>query len=144
MKIIIGSDHGGFGLKKELEGVLDELGVEFEDVGCHDESSVDYPDFAHRVASGVAEGTFERGILVCGTGQGMAMAANRHRRVRAALCSDTFTAEMARAHNDANVLCLGGRVIGGGLAGRILRAFLQTEFEAGRHSRRVDAIEREG
>lgn len=144
MRIIIGSDHGGFGLKKELERVLESMGVELEDVGCYDESSVDYPDYAHRVASSVAGGEFDRGILICGTGQGMAMAANRHRGVRAALCSDSFTAEMARSHNDANVLCLGGRVIGPGLAGRILRAFIETEFEAGRHSRRVDAIEQEG
>ena len=143
MRIIIGSDHGGFELKKELERALDEWGVEYEDVGCHDVSSVDYPDFAHLVATAVAEGRFETGLLVCGTGQGMAMAANRHQGVRAALCTDDFTAGMARAHNNANVLCLGGRVIGPGLASSILRTFLDTEFEAGRHERRVTAIERE-
>lgn len=140
-KIIIGSDHGGFELKRELVKVLEDRGLEVEDVGCHDTSSVDYPEYAHRVASAVSHGEAAFGLLVCGTGQGMAMSANRHPGVRAALCTDDFTARMARAHNDANVLCLGGRVVGPGLAASILRAFLDTEFEGGRHGRRVAAVE---
>lgn len=143
MRFIIGSDHGGLGLKLELRRVLDEREVEYQDIGCHDTTSVDYPDYAHQVAAAVAEGVYPRGLLVCGTGQGMAMAANRHRGVRAALCTDVFTARMARAHNDANVLCLGGRVVGPGLAAAILEAFLETEFDGGRHQGRVQAIEPE-
>jgi ribose 5-phosphate isomerase B len=143
MKMIIGSDHGGFELKRALVKNLEAWGVELEDLGCHDTNSVDYPDFAHQVASAVIEGRATFGLLICGTGQGMAMSANRHPGVRAALCTDTFTAQMARAHNDANLLCLGGRVVGPGLAESILRAFIDTPFEGGRHQRRVDAIELE-
>jgi len=143
MKIIIGSDHGGFELKEELKRALDDWGVEHHDVGCHDTSSVDYPDIAHQVATAVAEGRFERGVLVCGTGIGMSIAANRHRGVRAALCSDCYTAEMTRAHNDANLLCLGGRVVGPGLAVKILRTFLDGAFDGGRHARRVDKLDPE-
>ena len=143
MRLIIGSDHGGLQLKLELRRLLDERDVEYLDIGCHDATSVDYPDYAHQVAAAVVEGGFDLGVLVCGTGQGMAMAANRHPGVRAALCTDVFSARMARAHNDANVLCLGGRVVGPGLARAVLEAFLDTGFEGGRHVARVSSIELE-
>lgn len=143
MNVIIGSDHGGFELKRTLIGALEEWGIEHHDVGCHDTSSVDYPDFAHDVASAVAEGRYDFGVLICGTGIGMSIAANRHRGVRAALCADCFTAEMTRAHNDANVLCLGGRVVGPGLATKLLKVFLDGSFEGGRHSRRIEKLDPE-
>lgn len=141
MPIVIASDHGGYELKTELEKALKARGLEVEDLGCHSAESVDYPDYAHRLAEAVAEGRFELGVLVCGTGIGVSIVANRHRGVRAALCSDTFSARMARAHNDANVLCLGGRVLGVGLATDVLLAFLDGSFEGGRHGRRVAAME---
>lgn len=143
MNVIIGSDHGGYDLKKALTEALTEWGIEHHDVGCHDRSSVDYPDLAHEVSAGVADGRYEFGVLVCGTGIGMSIAANRHRGIRAALCADCYTAEMTRAHNDANVLCLGGRVVGPGLAIRILKIFLDGTFEGGRHSRRIDKMDPE-
>jgi len=139
--IAIASDHAGFALKQELLDGLRQRGVIVSDLGCHDGTSVDYPDFAHLLARGIVDGKFARGILVCGTGIGMCIAANRHRGVRAAVCSDTFSARMTRLHNDANVICIGSRVVGGGLAGDIVDIFLATEFEGGRHSRRVDKIE---
>lgn len=139
--IAIASDHAGFALKQELVAALTQRGLNVHDLGCHDTSSVDYPDFAHLLARGVADGKFAKGILVCGTGIGMSIAANRHRGVRAAVCSDTFSARMTRLHNDANVICIGSRVVGGGLAADIVDIFLATEFEGGRHSRRVDKIE---
>jgi ribose 5-phosphate isomerase B len=137
----IACDHGGFELKKALSAWMRERGIAFEDLGTDGSASVDYPDFAHRLASGVASGTYDRGILVCGTGLGMSMAANRHPGVRAALCSEPFSAAMARRHNDANVLCLGGRVTGPELAFEILDRFLSTGFDGGRHSRRIGKIE---
>ncbi len=140
-KVAIASDHAGFALKQQLVGALKEWSVAYEDLGCHDESSVDYPDYAHAVATGVAGGKFTRGILVCGTGIGMCMSANRHRGVRAAVCSEAFSARMTRLHNDANVICVGARVVGVGVARDIIEAFLKTEFEGGRHSRRVDKID---
>lgn len=140
--IAIGSDHAGFQLKSLVADILRAAGIAVEDLGTDDASSVDYPDFAHRVAAAVAGGTAERGVLICGTGIGMSMAANRHPGVRAALCHDAYTAEMARRHNDANVLCLGARVVGEGVAEQVLRIFLETPFEGGRHQRRVDSIER--
>lgn len=143
MNVIIGSDHGGFDLKETLIGSLTEWGIEHHDVGCHDRSSVDYPDFAHEVAAAVVDGRYDFGVLVCGTGIGMSIAANRHRGIRAALCADCFTAEMTRAHNDANVLCLGGRVVGPGLAVSILKIFLAGTFEGGRHGLRVDKLDPE-
>lgn len=139
--IAIASDHAGFALKQQLVDALKEWGVAFEDLGCHDESSVDYPDFAHAMSKGIVGGKFSRGVLVCGTGIGMCMSANRHRGVRAAVCSDTFSARMTRMHNDANIICLGSRVVGAGLARDIVELFLKTEFEGGRHSRRIDKIE---
>ncbi|MEM7136595.1 MAG: ribose 5-phosphate isomerase B [Myxococcota bacterium] len=137
--LIIGSDHAGLDLKRNLATVATELGYEIRDVGTHTSDSTDYPDYAHQVAAAVAQGD-GLGLLVCGTGIGMSMTANRHRGVRAALCGDIFSAGMARQHNDANVLCLGARVTGPGLAEAILRAFLQSTFEGGRHQRRVDKI----
>jgi ribose 5-phosphate isomerase B len=140
-RIAIGSDHAGFDLKEALEKALSEQGYDVADQGTHDLSSTDYPDYAHPVARAVVEGQADLGVLVCGTGIGMAMAANRHRGVRAAVCSEPFSARMARAHNDANVLCIGARVVGPGLALEMLEAFLGTDFEGGRHNRRVGKIE---
>ncbi|MGD8860735.1 MAG: ribose 5-phosphate isomerase B [Myxococcales bacterium] len=137
----MGSDHAGLELKQALRPVAEELGFEVKDVGTHDTASCDYPDFAHAVARGVAAGDYRFGVLVCGTGLGMSYAANRHRDIRAALCTETFAARMSREHNDANVLCMGARVIGAGVAGDVLRAFLTSEFEGGRHARRVAKIE---
>lgn len=141
IKLAIASDHAGFVLKQQLVDALNEWAVAYEDLGCHNEVSVDYPDFAHAVATGIASGKFSRGILVCGTGIGMSMSANRHRGVRAAVVSESFSARMTRLHNDANVICLGARVVGVGVARDIVEAFLKTEFEGGRHSRRIDKIE---
>jgi ribose 5-phosphate isomerase B len=141
LPIALGSDHAGFALKRELQAFLAKRGESVVDVGCHDEQSCDYPDFAHALATGLREGRYRMGILVCGTGVGMSMAANRHAGVRAALCSDEFTARMAREHNDANVLCVGSRVVGPGLAQEIVRAFLEGRFEGGRHARRVGKID---
>lgn len=139
--LIVGSDHAGLELKRELAKVASELGYEVRDVGTHTSDSTDYPDYAHQVASAVAAGE-GLGLLVCGTGIGMSMTANRHPGVRAALCGDVFSAIMAREHNDANVICIGGRVVGPGLASEILKAFLGARFEGGRHERRVHKIER--
>jgi ribose 5-phosphate isomerase B len=138
--LIVGSDHAGLELKRELSGVAAELGYEVVDIGTHTSDSTDYPDYAHQVASAVGRGE-GLGLLVCGTGVGMSMTANRHPGVRAALCGDVFTASMSRQHNDANVLCIGARVVGGGLAAEILKAFLSASFEGGRHERRVKKIE---
>jgi ribose 5-phosphate isomerase B len=129
-------------LKESLKAVLTRLGVAFVDLGTQTEASTDYPDYAHAVASGVASGRYSLGLLVCGSGIGMSMAANRHRGVRAALCTDPYAARMSRQHNAANVLCLGSRIVGSGLAEDILQAFLSAEFEGGRHIGRVAKIER--
>ena len=142
--IVIASDHAGVDLKARIVELIGESGHEVRDLGTADMTSVDYPDFAHAVARAVETGEAERGILVCGTGIGMSLAANRHPQVRAALCHDAFTAEMARCHNDANVLCIGSRSTGPGVAEQIVRIFLETSFEGGRHQRRVEKIEREG
>ena len=139
--IVIASDHAGVDLKARILEDLRDGGHEIHDLGPPDSSSVDYPDFGHKVAAAVVAGEAETGILICGTGIGMSMTANRHPGVRAALCHDAFTAEMARRHNDANVLCMGARVIGGGVAEQIVGVFLSTSFEGGRHQRRVDLIE---
>lgn len=140
MRIVAGSDHAGVSLKDHLVARLREQGHEVEDVGTNGTASVDYPDFGTKVARAVSEGRADRGLLVCGTGQGMAMTANRVPGVRAAVVSDTFTARATRAHNDANVLCLGQRVIGHGVAEDIVDAFLRTEFEGGRHAGRIAKI----
>jgi ribose 5-phosphate isomerase B len=141
--IVVASDHAGVDLKEQIVAVVREAGHELRDLGPADSSSVDYPDYAHALAKAVASGEAERGILICGTGIGMSMAANRHSRIRAALCHDAFTAEMARQHNDANVLCIGARTTGPGVAEQMVRIFLDTDFEGGRHQRRVEKIEGE-
>ncbi|BCU83271.1 putative sugar phosphate isomerase YwlF [Polycladomyces abyssicola] len=140
MRVIIGSDHGGFRLKEEIKKWLQEKEIAFEDVGCDCPDSVDYPDYAQPVAERVAKGEFNRGILVCGTGIGMSIAANKVKGVRCAVVSDTFSARMSREHNDANVLAIGERVVGPGLAREIVEVFLETEFAGGRHQRRVEKI----
>jgi len=141
MKLALGADHGGYELKGRIAEYLRALGHEVEDLGTFTEHSVDYPDLAAEVARRVSTAIVEAGILVCGTGQGMAMTANRFAGVRAAVVSDTFSARMSREHNDANVLCLGARVVGPGLAHEIVDAWLNARFEGGRHERRVARIE---
>ncbi len=138
--IVIASDHAGFALKQELMAHLTEKGVAFEDVGTYTTESCHYPVFAEKAARGVADGTYEKGILVCGTGLGMSIAANKIPGVRCAMLSDCFSAEMCRAHNDANMIALGGRVIGTELAKRIVDIFLETPFLGGKHAVRVDMI----
>ena len=141
--IAIASDHAGLGLKADTCRLLQSLDIEVEDLGPQDTKSVDYPDYAHLLSQAVSDGRIERGILICGSGIGMSMAANRHPGVRAALCHDAYTAEMARRHNDANVLCIGERTTGLGVAEQIVRVFIDTDFEGGRHQRRVAKIELE-
>ena len=138
MKVAIGCDHGGIDLKQTVVAVLQELGGEIDDQGCFSEESVDYPNFAQAVCSLVKNGSCERGILVCGTGIGMSMAANRFPEIRAALCTETFSARMSREHNNANVLCLGARVTGPGLAAEIVRTWMTVDFTGGRHQQRID------
>ncbi len=140
MTIAIGSDHAGFPLKQVVKLWLEEHGYEVDDLGTYDTKSVDYPDYAAAVAHAVAEGKADRGILICGTGIGMSMSANKVPGIRAALCTDVYTARMSRRHNDANVLCMGARVIGPGVAESIVEAWLSEEFEGGRHARRVGKI----
>lgn len=140
----IAADHAGFRLKAQLKAHLESRGIEVRDFGVDGTESVDYPDYAHPVAAAVASGEVAFGLLCCGTGVGMSMAANKYPSVRAVVCSDVFSAAMARAHNDANVLCLGERVVGIGLAVQILDRFVDGEFEGGRHQRRVGKIARSG
>lgn len=140
MKVAIGCDHGGLDLKEAVISVLKDLNLEFEDMGTHDRSSCDYPDFAEKVAAAVVSGTCQQGILICGTGIGMSMAANKVAGIRAALCNEIFSARMARNHNDANILCIGARVVGPGVAQEIVKAYFSNEFEGGRHARRVEKI----
>jgi len=138
LKVAIGCDHGGFDLKEIVKSVLAELGHEIDDQGCDSPESVDYPNFAKAVSLLVKEGECERGILICGTGIGMSMAANRIPGIRAALCHEMFSARMSREHNDANILCIGARVIGPGLAAETVRTWMTTDFAGGRHQRRID------
>jgi ribose 5-phosphate isomerase B len=138
--LAIGSDHGGFALKKEIIAHLDELKIPYKDFGTYTDRSCDYPKYGEAVARSVSRGECDRGILICGTGIGISISANKVRGIRAALCGDSFSAEMCRLHNDANILCLGARVTGAGLALRITDVFLNTEFEGGRHSRRVNML----
>ena len=138
----IGSDHGGYALKQEVIAYLKENGFEFKDFGCYDEKSCDYPEYAHAVAHAVADGECEKGILICGTGIGISMAANKVKGIRCALCHDVFSAKATREHNDANILAMGGRVVGPGLATMIVDVFLNTEFSNDeRHIRRINKIE---
>ncbi len=140
MRISIGSDHAGFDMKEKLEAHLREAGFDVDDVGTHDHDSVDYPEPAARVAQAVSSGAADRGVLVCGSGIGVAIAANKVRGVRAANVSDPEMARMSRLHNDANIVTIGGRYVDEDIARKIVDAFLAAEFEGGRHQRRVDAI----
>jgi ribose 5-phosphate isomerase B len=139
-KIAIGSDHAGFGLKEEVLGLLKGRDIDIVDCGTNSVESVDYPDFGARVSELVSSGEVDRGILICGTGLGMSMVANKYPKVRAALCNDLFSAKMSRLHNDANVLVLGGRVIGKDLAAEIVKVWLTTPFEGERHLKRLQKI----
>lgn len=141
MRVALGADHAGYQLKEALKRVLNELGVEHQDFGASSAISVDYPDYAQAVAKGVAAGAFDRGILVCGSGIGMSIAANKVAGIRAASIVDIESARLAREHNDLNVLTLGARFIPESRAREIVREFLQTPFEGGRHARRIEKIE---
>ena len=140
MKIAMACDHGGFALKEDLRAWLTEQGHEIEDFGCHSTESCDYPDFAGPAAKAVAAGQCQRGIVICTTGIGVSICANKVDGVRCALCSEPWSAEMTRRHNDANVLAMGAGVVGPNLARQIVTNFLNTEFEGGRHQRRVDKM----
>lgn len=140
MKIAIGNDHGGFELKQEILALLDELKLEYVDFGSFTPDAVDYPDYAIKVAEGVAAGEFDRGILVCGTGIGISIAANKVKGIRCALVHDVFSAEATRQHNNSNVLAMGGRVVGPGLARMIVTTWLGTEFMGAHHSARIEKI----
>ncbi|HEY9582228.1 ribose 5-phosphate isomerase B [Savagea faecisuis] len=140
MKVAIASDHGGNALRKELIELLKEMELDYVDLGPETDDSVDYPDYAKPVAEGVANGTYDRGILVCGTGIGMSIAANKVEGIRCALVHDVYTAHATREHNDSNIIAMGGRVIGGALARDIVKTWLTTEFEGGRHERRIEKI----
>lgn len=139
--ILIASDHGGYTLKEEIKEFLISKGYELKDIGTDCEQSVDYPDFAHALCKMILSAKASRGILICGTGLGMSMSANRHQGIRAALCTNEYMAKMSRRHNDANVLCLGARVIAPELAKEIVLAFLNTSFEGGRHRKRIEKID---
>lgn len=140
MKIAMGSDHGGFDLKEQIKAWLQENGHEVVDFGCHSKESCDYPDFGAAAARAVASGQCERGIVICTTGIGISITANKVKGIRCALCSDPWSAEMTRRHNDANMLAMGAGVVGPLLAQRIVEAFLSFAFEGGRHQRRVNKI----
>jgi len=142
MKIAIGADHAGFGLKEDVIELLKGLNHDIVDCGTYNTESVDYPDFGEKVSKMVAAGEVERGILICGTGLGMSMVANKFPNVRAAVCNDLFSAKMSRLHNDANVLVLGGRIIGKDLAAEIVRTWMSTAFEGDRHMRRLNKIKK--
>jgi len=140
MILAIGSDHGGFELKEEVKKHLEKRGIEYKDFGCYSPESIDYPVIAEAVGKAIASGEYERGLLFCGTGVGISMAANKIKGIRAACCDDYFSVKHTRLHNDANILCMGGRVVGPGLACELVDIFIDTEFEGGRHARRVGLI----
>ncbi|HEY4566467.1 ribose 5-phosphate isomerase B [Planococcaceae bacterium Storch 2/2-2] len=140
MKVAIASDHGGNELRRELIELLKEMNIDYTDLGPDHDESVDYPDYARPVAEGVANGTYDRGILVCGTGIGMSIAANKVEGIRCALVHDVYTAHATREHNNSNIIAMGGRVIGGALGKEIAKTWLEAEFEGGRHERRIDKI----
>ena len=139
--VVIGSDHAAYALKETIKSFLIERSIDVKDVGCYSEDSVDYPDIGNKVASMVSSGQFGQGILMCGTGLGMSMVANRFPHVRAALCADIFSAVMSRQHNDSNILVLGGRVIGDILATEIVKVWLETPFDGGRHQKRLEKFD---
>ncbi|MGI5893063.1 MAG: ribose 5-phosphate isomerase B [Candidatus Merdivicinus sp.] len=138
--IALASDHGGFALKEEIKKYLDQKGIAYQDFGCHSAESCDYPDMAKPACDAVVSGQCEKALLFCGTGIGISMAANKIRGIRACACSDPFSAKYTRLHNDANALCLGGRVVGPGLAVELVDLFLNTPFEGGRHQLRIDKV----
>lgn len=138
--IVLAADHGGFALKEEVKKYLEAKGVEVTDVGTFTADSVDYPDMAVKGCEKILSGECDKGIFFCGTGVGISIAANKVKGIRACCCSDHFSAKYTRLHNDANVLCLGGRVVGAGIACELADLFIETEFEGGRHARRVDKI----
>lgn len=140
MKVAIASDHGGMNLREEIKSLMNEMGIEYEDFGCDCETSVDYPDYALPVAEKVANGEFEKAILICGTGIGMSISANKVKGIRCALVHDVFSAKATREHNDSNILAMGERVIGPGLAREIAKVWLSTDFEGGRHENRIGKI----
>lgn len=140
MRVAIGSDHAGVNLKTEIKKLLEELDIVYEDLGCHGDASVDYSDYAIPVAEKVASGKADRGIVICGTGIGVSISANKVKGIRCALVHDVFSAKATRLHNDSNVLAMGERVIGPGLAREIAKVWLETNFEGGRHARRVNKI----
>lgn len=141
LKIAIGADHAGFRLKETILSYLKDKNIDFKDFGAYDEESCDYPVIAKKIAKEVADKNFNRGIIVCGSGIGVCIAANKVKGIKAALCSETFSAKSSRSHNNANVLCLGQRVVGEGLALEIVDIWLNTDFAGGRHKKRVDMIE---
>ena len=141
MKIAIGADHGGYSLKEILIEDLKSNGYDLKDLGTYSTDSVDYPDFSQKVCNQVTQGQADLGILICGTGIGMSIAANKHQGIRAALCGDVYSAKLTRQHNNSNVLCLGARVIGDELAKMIVHTWLDAEFEGGRHQGRIDKLE---
>lgn len=138
--IALGSDHGGFPLKERVKAYLDKEGIPYQDYGCHSTESCDYPIYGKAAAEAVASGTCEKGIVICTTGIGISIAANKVKGIRCALCSEPLSAEMTRRHNDANMLAMGAGMVGPNLAERIVEVFLRTEFEGGRHARRVGLI----
>jgi len=141
LKFYIACDHAGFNIKENVENIVKNLGHEIIDLGTNSNDRVDYPDFAHKLSLAVLEDKNSFGILICGTGIGMSVTANKHKGIRAALCHDAYTAQMARAHNNANVLCFGERVVGIGVVESMIKTWCETEFEGGRHSNRVKKIE---
>ncbi|NEU30411.1 ribose 5-phosphate isomerase B [bacterium LRH843] len=140
MKVAIGSDHGGIIIRGEIIKLMEEMGIDYHDFGCECDASVDYPDYAFPVAEKVANGEFDRGILICGTGIGMSIAANKVKGIRCALVHDMFSAKATREHNNSNILAMGERVIGPGLAREIAKIWLQTDYEGGRHENRLSKI----
>ena len=140
MKIALGCDHGGICLKPTVIEVLEERGIEYVDYGTYDESSVDYPDYGEKAAEAVSQGVCDKGVILCGTGIGISIAANKVKGIRAAVCHDVFTATMAAEHNNANILAMGGRIVTPELARQMLEAWLDTEFGGGRHEKRVAKI----
>lgn len=140
MKLVLASDHGGINLRKEIAKLLEELGHEYEDMGCECADSVDYPDYAFPAAEKVSSGEVDRGILICGTGIGMSISANKVKGIRCALVHDVYSARLTAEHNDSNMLAMGERVIGPGLATEIVKAWLGASYEGGRHARRVGKI----
>ncbi len=141
MKFYIACDHAGYNIKDKVKEIVESLGHEIIDLGTNSSKRVDYPDFAHKLSLEVSKDEGSYGILICGTGIGMSLAANKHKSIRAALCHDAYTAKMARAHNDANVLCFGERVVGLGVVESIIESWCNTSFEGGRHANRVKKIE---